>query len=67
MKARTFNKKLALNKNTVVNLDSTVMNSARGGYTVGPACNTDGVICKDTAKCTGIICDTYEDCTIEVC
>jgi hypothetical protein len=40
MKTKRFNKKLVLNKATIVNLDGNIMGNAKGGNTVTCACPT---------------------------
>lgn len=74
MKTKKLNKKLALNKNTVADLNSGNMNKAQGGdgpTSVGVLCEntclcptTHGVICHDTCECSsqGPICYNTCDC-----
>ncbi len=55
MKTKSLNKKLVLNKKTVVNLDKNEMSTAKGGW--GP--HTDPVSCAtDMRRCTRpLFCD----------
>ena len=57
MKTKKFNKKLSLNKTTVANLSNYELNHVRGGVftfeTVCPTCDTEGIACRPTTRCTG--------------
>ncbi|MCU0286232.1 MAG: class I lanthipeptide [Acidobacteria bacterium] len=48
MKTKNFNKKMVLNKETIANLGSNLMNKIKGGVTLGtsagdPACYCDSI------------------------
>lgn len=55
MKTKQFNKRLSLNKKTVVNLSNNELNNVQGGVftleTVCRACNTEGIACRPTTRC----------------
>ncbi len=53
MKTKSLNKKLVLNKKTVVNLDKNEMSTAKGGgpYTNPNGCNTARTYCTDFIFC----------------
>jgi natural product precursor len=59
MKTKKFNKKLALNKNTIANLRSQDMNSAKGGIFTDDTCDS----CYPPTYCLGcptLICEESE-------
>jgi natural product precursor len=56
MKTKRFNKKLALNKKTIANLDLSEMNVVKGGFTDDAMCypseaNSCDLACQDTGVC----------------
>lgn len=65
MKAKKFNTRLMLNKNTIANLNNSDMNGVHGGdLTVGPNCT--GVNCTqipcNTLRRTVCFTECYTDC-----
>lgn len=63
MRKKQFAKKLALNKQTVANLDKNSLSGVVAGADTDPGsicvCPTNGPICQPTTQCTGG-CDTEQ-------
>ena len=66
MKTKQFNKKLALNKRTVANLNIRSMQKLRGGADTDETCTVE-LTCYTCVTCKPLICDPSLVCTGSPC
>jgi len=64
MKTKKFNKKLALNKKTVVNLDGSMMNGVKGGTDTYYTCPTGFTVCRTACVTECPRCPTLLTCPV---